>query len=468
MKRKLKGFFGALLLIPTVSFIVFYLFVSLYYTDGFTFNTRINGVYCTGRSVEEVNKELIETTTPKVLYVNCEKYGTEEEVLLSDIDYKIDYTNALEDIFGNQNPFLWILNASKSSPVNNVRPDITFDSAKLYEKVNNLQIVKDHTDNAHFECRLAYSKDKGYFLYENIDELIDVEAVDALSFTAVTDDLKVNITDECFTKPGYTEEMVHDRKLWADISGFLTPKLSYDMGDEPILLDTAILSSFLLYDANNKDFIRNDDGSLFISETSVNKFIDELFDKYDTYQMPRKFVTHLGEVKDIKFSIYGTLLNRKVEKEYLINALKTGEKGIHVPTYIHEPFSRGLNDIGDTYVEVDMTRQTLCYIKDGEEKMLVDVVTGKPSAGYSTPEMLCYVYRKIPGKYLRGEDYCSWVNFWMPIYKSIGLHDASWQSKFGGNRYLTHGSRGCINMRYDDAKALYDEIEIGTPVIVFK
>ena len=115
-----------------------------------------------------------------------------------------------------------------------------------------------------------------------------------------------------------------------------------------------------------------------------------------------------------------------------------------------------------------MTRQTLCYIKDGEEKMLVDVVTGKPSAGYSTPEMLCYVYRKIPGKYLRGEDYCSWVNFWMPIYKSIGLHDASWQSKFGGNRYLTHGSRGCINMRYDDAKTLYDEIEIGTPVIVYK
>ena len=107
MKRKLKGFFGALLLIPTVSFVVFYLFVSLYYTDGFTFNTRINGVYCTGRSVEEVNKELIETTTPKVLYVNCEKYGTEEEVLLSDIDYKIDYTDALEDIFGNQNQLIF-------------------------------------------------------------------------------------------------------------------------------------------------------------------------------------------------------------------------------------------------------------------------------------------------------------------------------------------------------------------------
>ena len=120
MKRKLKGFIGALVLIPIVSFIVFYLFVSLYYTDGFTFNTRINGVYCTGKSVEEVNNELVKTTTPEILQIECEKYGVTEEVLLRDIDYKIDYTDALNEIFGNQNPYLWILNASKVSPTQNV------------------------------------------------------------------------------------------------------------------------------------------------------------------------------------------------------------------------------------------------------------------------------------------------------------------------------------------------------------
>ena len=36
-----------------------YLGIAFYYMDGFSLGTWINGVYCTGKSVEEVNEELI-------------------------------------------------------------------------------------------------------------------------------------------------------------------------------------------------------------------------------------------------------------------------------------------------------------------------------------------------------------------------------------------------------------------------
>ena len=468
MKKKLKGLFGAIFLIPTVAFIIFYLFVSFYYTDGFTFNTRINGVYCTGKSVEEVNSELIDAFKYDRIVVKSEDYGTEEEILLSDIDYTVDYTEALQDVFGKQSPFLWILNSFESSFTNNVKPVFLYDEEKLKERVDSLELVKDHTEKAQFIGEIRYSKEEGYYYFEKIDKLIDTDKLLSIVTDCLNKDFTADVSSDCFFIVDDTPQMLHERKVWSEVCGFLTPKLSFDMGDGPIKLDCSVLSNFIVFDTNKREFLKNEDGSLYIDKDKVDSYIDTLCDRYDTYAMPREFVTHLGEVKSINFSNYGTLLDRKAEKEYLYNALLTGEEGVHEPKYIHEPFKKGLNDIGDTYVEVDMTRQVLYYIQGGEVKLFCDVVTGKPSAGYSTPEMVCYVYKKVPGKYLTGPDYRSYVNFWMPVYKAIGLHDAGWQSAFGGDRYLRHGSRGCINMRYDDAETLYNAIEIGTPVIIYK
>ena len=57
---------------------------------------------------------------------------------------------------------------------------------------------------------------------------------------------------------------------------------------------------------------------------------------------------------------------------------------------------------------------------------------------------------KIRGKsrnvYLIGPDYKSFVNYWMPIYGDVGLHDASWRWSFGGDIYTYNGSHGCVNL----------------------
>ena len=59
------------------------------------------------------------------------------------------------------------------------------------------------------------------------------------------------------------------------------------------------------------------------------------------------------------------------------------------------------------------------------------------------------------------------VAYWMRVtWTGIGFHDATWQSAFGGSRYQTNGSHGCINMPYDQAAALYDMLSVGTPVVM--
>src|SRR5699024_1647896 len=59
------------------------------------------------------------------------------------------------------------------------------------------------------------------------------------------------------------------------------------------------------------------------------------------------------------------------------------------------------------------------------------------------------------------------VDYWMRVtWTGVGFHDASWQSSFGGSRYMTNGSHGCINMRPDQAAALYSMLSVGTPVVM--
>ena len=54
----------------------------------------------------------------------------------------------------------------------------------------------------------------------------------------------------------------------------------------------------------------------------------------------------------------------------------------------------------------------------------------------------------------------------MPIDNNgIGLHDLA-RSAYGGDIYLTNGSHGCINLPWDMAEKIYNEVTIETPVLI--
>ena len=55
----------------------------------------------------------------------------------------------------------------------------------------------------------------------------------------------------------------------------------------------------------------------------------------------------------------------------------------------------------------------------------------------------------------------------MPFNGNIGIHDAGWRNKFGGNIYLTNGSHGCINSPPNLANTIFNNIDASTPVICY-
>ena len=92
------------------------------------------------------------------------------------------------------------------------------------------------------------------------------------------------------------------------------------------------------------------------------------------------------------------------------------------------------------------------------------MVTGKNNA---TREEVCYVYAKQTNRILRGADYETFVYYWMPVSGGIGIHDATWRSKFGGDIYLRDGSHGCVNTPIEIVEQMYEVMEVGTPCILY-
>lgn len=117
------------------------------------------------------------------------------------------------------------------------------------------------------------------------------------------------------------------------------------------------------------------------------------------------------------------------------------------------------------HILISISEQRLWFYQNGILELSANVVTGTKNIN-DTPRGSFRIQGKAQSVYLRGPDYESFVNFWIPIYGDIGMHDASWRSTFGGSIYLTSGSHGCINLPYYVAESIYYNAPIGMLVKV--
>ncbi|MDE5951223.1 MAG: hypothetical protein K2H12_06570, partial [Acetatifactor sp.] len=73
-----------------------FLALTWYYSRTFVINTWINGVYCTGMTVEEVNSELVRTAEiPELIIIDSQ--GQRWPVDLAQADFRVDYTDSLQE-----------------------------------------------------------------------------------------------------------------------------------------------------------------------------------------------------------------------------------------------------------------------------------------------------------------------------------------------------------------------------------
>ena len=128
MSKALKRLIIALVF-SIASFIAVYIGLGFYYMNGFPCFTWINGVYCTGKSVEEVNEELRQKYQYDGISIT-DISGAKLFISAKDADVKIDFTEALNLYLSDKNPFAWGIYFFKGL-VADFQPVVLIDSNKV-------------------------------------------------------------------------------------------------------------------------------------------------------------------------------------------------------------------------------------------------------------------------------------------------------------------------------------------------
>ena len=229
-------------------------------------------------------------------------------------------------------------------------------------------------------------------------------------------------------------------------------------GDEKEVLTSKELAAWVLEENHSQE----------LDPDAVLAYVQNLADKYDTQGYARKFMTSYGKEITLYKGNFGWKLDVDGTARAITEAASFHRQQFVDPIWSHEGvgFTRG-DDIGDSYVEVDLVNQKVWLYKDGEQLLKTDCVSGTYGTERQTPGgVYSITYMQSPAV-LRGVGYESPVTYWMPFNGGIGLHDANWRSSFGGDIYKSNGSHGCINLPTEAAKLIYETVSVGYPVVCY-
>ena len=444
--------------------VVIYLGAAVFFMSHFLVNTTVNGKDFSGKTAADVEDYLKEQVEEYELTI-LEQNNVSDVISGTDISLTYKENSQVEDALDAQNQLLWIVSLFAKSSAD-VTIEVEYDETALQERIENLQAVTaEQTDpvSAHPE----YDGNSFVVAEEQYGTKVDMETLTAKIEQYITEfNPTLDMMDEeCYVMPAYTSDSPEVQAACDEMNSYLKASITYPM-DESIVVDKQLISGWITYDAEM---------NVTFNEDAVREWMREFGSKYDTVGTSRTITTPTGKTAEVSGGTYGWIVDEAAETENLINSIKNGEVAEREPAYKQTAASHGAQDWGNTYIEVDIAAQHMWYIVDGSIAMESDVVTGLPADGRDTPTGVYSILYTERDSTLKGEvdpatgkpSYETPVAFWMPFtWQGHGFHDATWQSSFGGSRYQTNGSHGCVNMPYDKAEQLFGMISAGTPVIV--
>ena len=432
---------------------------SIYFIKHFYFGTYINEINVSCKTVKEANELLLKESYNYTIKLE-ERNDVTEYIKGSNINFEYKGSKETEEIKISQNPFLWIVNIFSNNKyiINEV---YSFDRNLLKEELEKLNCFNSEDIVEPIDACLKYEDGEFKIIKEVYGNKINEEFLYAYLLNSILLGERCINLDEinAYENPKFTSESEKVIKAQNELNKYVSSEIYYIFDNEIEVLDSSIINTWLEVDSTM---------NVVINEEKIKEYIKTLGIKYDTYGKTRSFKSTTGKNINVIGGNYGWRIDRTKEKEALIKNIKSGEIIKKEPIYLQTALGNHENDIGNTYVEINLTNQYLWFYKSGKIITQGDVVTGNVSRGNATPQGTYTLNYKQKNATLRGDNYNSDVKYWMPFNMNIGIHDASWRNSFGGNIYQASGSHGCVNAPEYLAKNIFENIEPGTPIICYK
>lgn len=449
--KKLSVFF-------VVLFVIIYLAGVFYFSSKSFPNTTVNGV---DRSL--VSKDTLFEINKGNKKINLTGRNDKNlELSSSDINFSKEIKGTPEH---NQNAWLWPIEVLQDHKYE-IEFNTRYDEGKLKDLVQTSSLMSNQKDPV--DAEVIYSEENKAFEIqpEELGTKLDAALVEKAIVKAFEDDTQTVSLEEMYVKPELTKDSDTIKEELAQAEAIATKHYKFDFDDR--VYDLTGKELYELYD--------HADGKSVLNQDRLHEYIRNIARETDTYGTQRKFnTTGKGEIT-VPAGIYGWQMNVQKTKENVLAMIDEGKDGVVDINYNIEGTVRAKDDIGDTYIEVDLSRQTAWYYKDGVLDYQTPMVSGTASIrNAATPIGVNMVWTKERDRMLRGTSEMTGVPYEVPIkywmnvgWTGSGFHDTDYRKNYGGDIYLTNGSSSCMNIPPENMAILFSKVSVGTPVVIYE
>lgn len=450
-----------------------YFFGVYFFTEHFLPGSYVNGFNCSFMTEEETEDLLTRQTDAYALAIQTRGNG-QEALKSEEINLQYSSDGTVNKLLHQQNRFIWFLAFSQQQKYD-LSSCVSYEDTMIDQKIDSLKCMQDQTEpvDAYIE-----ENDDGFEVVSEVKGTkIDKEKLKEDIIDAVTTGRTVaNLEDDgCYINPTvYSDDLTKDCEQMNELANVV---ITYDFDDRTETVDGSVIRGWLG---------RNEDGDLTLDKDAIANYIAELASKYDTVGTERTFSTYDGREVTVSGGNYGWVIDQDKETDALYNDIIDQKTEVRKPEYSQEASSRKTNDIGYTYIEIDLTQQRMVLYVDGNPT----VDTGF-EASSATPTGVYAIGEKQQSATPGGENRET-VDYWMPFDDSIGIYgvsgltvstnvsestgdelEADFDSSNDLGEDLTSGSwigttSGCVVVPEEQAQQIYENITAGTPVVIYK
>ena len=464
--------FGIVLAIIVGVLAVVYVAGAVVFMGRFLPNTVIRGQDISLKTPDEVHRILQESMAGYQLKVEGDGFSL--TLSPEDVGLDLDGVALAQALLDEANPWMWPYEAFQHHDETEALA-ATYNESGVSDAVAKAVESFNASATSPEDAFVSFDKAANRFVVtpEKKGTALSAEAVTKLATEALAAlETKAVLTEDQLAVPSVLSTDERLVQAAAAANGMASVNVTFAMAGTPaVTLDAGVVSQWISFD---------DDLSASLDDELLVAWVDEVAKTYTTTGTERTYTRPDGKKVTVSGGTYGWKIDRDALLDQVRSAVETGQAGDVDMPCVHTAgaFSAvGLQDWGARYVDVDLGEQyARMYDESSQLIWETPIVSGKPGSGGRgsiTPSGVYYLNAKqspsvLKGKNDDGTEYESHVEYWMPfIGNAIGLHDASWQSSFGGTRYRDGaGSHGCVNLPVSKAAEIYGLLELSDVIVV--
>lgn len=465
MKGRSKMKKTLLIIISTVLIMGIVYFAGVgYYSEKFSANTTFGTVDISNLTLSEAQAKIVEDLNDREFTI---KENGEEvaRVTVGDLNPEYDTESELKSTYDAQDPSTWVNSLFISSDYSDsLDQQVNLNEEDIINVLSEQGLTNEDRTSA-TDAEVAFDEEGGYSVVEGQEgtEIDPSRLGQALIDGLKEENYTINLEDT-YVQPDITPESEEITSVMNHLDKIKNITINYEIAGDSVTVPHEEMEKWIAFDADN---------NMTLDYDAVSAYLSTLNEQYSTFYNNRQFISTLQGEVTVPPGILGWAIDIDTEYQNLVEEIQLAEDIQREPAYYSTGGIPGqANDIGSTYVEIDLTHQYMYLYVDGVIYVETPIVSGKVGAetvpgANAVNEMLTNT-NLVGYNQFSEKEYSVPVSYWIRFdNQAQGIHDASWQGSFGGNTYQASGSLGCINTPLYAVETIYNYVDYGTPVIVF-